>query len=163
MLPIAPLGCAQGCGPAFYARDWRVSRHPIEPPCRPRAAVWGEREVHGAGLRQFQYSLGTTYMTKSPADRQKAYQVRCLRVVQKVLRRDKKDRNLSLRKAAEEGSIALSTLRSVLHSERITDFSKHPKRGLQYGTLLQLRSMPWISRRSTFVLDALLARRANPV
>lgn len=83
--------------------------------------------------------------------------VRVLRVVQRLLSRDMRRQNLSLRRAARDGRISIGTLSSVLDSRRVADPAKQPKRGVHRGTLLHLRAMPWIRLLTAKTLDRLIA------
>ena len=91
---------------------------------------------------------------KSPTQTQEC--VRALHVVQRLLARDMRMKNLSLRKAARDGHISVGTLSSVLDGRRVADPAKHPKRGAHRGTLLHLRAIPWIGRLTSRTLDRVI-------
>ena len=98
---------------------------------------------------------------KCPAAKRESYRVRSLRVVQKLLKRDMSHQGLGLRGGARGGTISPGTLAFVLDADRVIKPDEQPKRGFRRGTLLQLREIPWISTRTTVVLDGLLARHAQ--
>lgn len=79
-----------------------------------------------------------------------------LSVVQRLLVREMRRQNLSLRKAADLGRIAVGSLSFHLDASRISDPVKQPKRKLRRATLLLLRDMPWIGPLTRKMFDRLL-------
>lgn len=85
-----------------------------------------------------------------------AENVRILHLVQRLLLRDMRRQNLSLRGAARDGGVSVGTLFFVLDEDRVRDPTKQPKRRPRRSTLLLLRAMPWIGSRTATTLDRLL-------
>jgi hypothetical protein len=80
-----------------------------------------------------------------------------LSVGQRLILRDMAHADLSLRGAARAGRIPVGTLSFLLDASRVTDPDKQPKRRCHRGTLLNLRTMPWIRPLTLRTLDRLLA------
>lgn len=82
--------------------------------------------------------------------------VRVLRLVQRLLLRDMRRQNLSLRRAARRGGVPLGTLYLVLDPARVSDPNKQPKRCLRKSTLLLLKAMPWLGPMASTTLGRLI-------
>lgn len=87
--------------------------------------------------------------------------VRELRVLQGLFRRDMKRQGLSLREAAHRAGMSISSFHYVLDPKRVTNSAKRPKRHMRHATLLQLRQIVWLRRRTKRVLDARIAASAR--
>lgn len=87
--------------------------------------------------------------------------VRELRVLQGLFRRDMERQGLSLREAAHRAGMSISSFHYVLDPKRVTNPAKRPKRHMRHATLLQLRQITWLRRRTRRVLDARIVASAR--
>lgn len=87
--------------------------------------------------------------------------MRELRLIQKLFRTDMERQRLSVRGAARRAGMSISSFHYVLDPERVFDPAKRPKRHMRHATLLQLRQIPWLGRRTKRVLDGRIAASAR--